>query len=236
MQRPSGNNHNVRANGEWIIDIEICHVNGQYFTHEEVRLIDQDDGETYNIESNRDGIATFTLPNGEYELELESNGHEIGTSFETTIVVDDGHVRHFVAIYTPPEEVDADIAVEDAETGDPIESATIEATTTDDDNPYEPGFEVETDENGEYDGTIPEVDEYEYTVSADDYEGESGTASTDEIRDMTVELKPENDDGDADSNDEPDESGENGDSESNGDDENGENDESDGNGDDGDGD
>lgn len=154
------------------------------------------DGETYSKQTGGDGEVTFTLPTGEYERQItitEDGEYEMANAgYAETIQVGGGPETFDYMFFSPPEEIEANMRVVNAETGEPIEGAQIQGMSPSMANPYKPDFSVETGPNGYYNGTILSAESYDYSVTADGYETIGGSAEDYQVADRTFKLQPTN--------------------------------------------
>lgn len=156
------------------------------------------EGETYSQESGMDGRATFTVPNGEYEYEItpteQDRNYQLAMmEYSDTITVgpESSDVYKFM-FFPEPEQLNAFIEVVNAETGEPIPNANIEAYSPSMSNPYKPAFSVDANSQGVYQETIPSsFAEYDYSVDAEGYATVSGSMSAQEIASHTFKLQPQ---------------------------------------------
>lgn len=155
------------------------------------------DGETHSKETGMDGEVAFTVPPGEYEYELtptRDRTYALGMfGYSNTISVgEEASTTHEFTFFEEPDPKDVEMEVVNAETGEPIEGATIEGMSPSMSNPYKPAFSVETNQNGIYQGTIPSAPsvQYDYSVSAEGYATIGGSENPQNLAGHTFELQP----------------------------------------------
>lgn len=179
--------------------IEVVHANEDDAPLPATVTLRGEDGETYTEDTGDDGVVEFTVPDGIYDYEIEPHqdgefGLAMSYAGDLRVGSDDFPDPFEIQMYSPPADVSASMTVVDAETGEPIEGATIQGTSPNMNHPWRPAFSVETDANGQYDGTIPDTvtTGYDYEVDAEGYQDERGTAMTaEEMANHTFELEPE---------------------------------------------